>query len=246
MPISRNLKALSKAATHHRRRHHTILKNARLEKFGSAMFSHDRRFLLYHAYNRTTQHGTHELDKSRRLLCTMICCVRLMGWDFTHVFILHRPPCHRKLAKPKLGQQLCPRLEANRMEFQRRSRHSSPRCRPRREGVDVPGETSGLVSQPGVASRWATARFMCCKDAYIWRPSDGLNDTITLHCELDNTTDRYRKASVQAISKMNEGRLIALGSSEGTKVIYDTQTTSSEVVYTTQRLENSAVGCTAS
>jgi WD40 repeat protein len=51
-------KSLSQVAADHRRRHNTILDNAKLGSFGSTCFSTDGRLMLYHSNYRSTQSGT--------------------------------------------------------------------------------------------------------------------------------------------------------------------------------------------
>ncbi|KAF2009517.1 WD40 repeat-like protein [Aaosphaeria arxii CBS 175.79] len=54
--------ALSKAAKQHRRRNHTSFSDARLPTFGAFPFSPDGSRLLFHTKNRTTQSGPREMD----------------------------------------------------------------------------------------------------------------------------------------------------------------------------------------
>jgi WD40 repeat protein len=61
-------KALGRVAADHRRRHHTILNNARIGSFSSSIFSDDGRLLLYHGENGTTQHGMREAEKLPRVV----------------------------------------------------------------------------------------------------------------------------------------------------------------------------------
>jgi WD40 repeat protein len=70
------------------------------------------------------------------------------------------------------------------------------------------------------------------KSAYVWKPFDGLNGTILQHFEIgDGGTPAIGRSMVEvhAVSWLDEGRLLCLEISEGTKLVYDTHNNVKEV-----------------
>ena len=66
------------------------------------------------------------------------------------------------------------------------------------------------------------------KHAYVWCPFDSPRGTIDQHFVLDESED-WRMSSISSINWMKDGEILALEFSDGTKLIYNTQTNSKEL-----------------
>jgi|TARA_R110002003_G_scaffold46_16_gene3850 WD40 repeat protein len=251
-------KALGVAAANHRRRHHTILKNARLGGFGSETFSADGRLLLYHAMNETTQQGMREPDKLPQVVIFEIDAGRelrrLQGhtdaimWsalspDGEHVASVSWDGTLR-MYSASTGDLAWATDDSGGQSwagaFTPDSKHIIWSSKGGRV-IQVHGVSDGAVlsrCQEDLNDwcrdfAWHPAgdkvAFCAGKHAYVWDPFYGPNGIILQHFQLDDDKDWRQMASTQSVGWLDDGRKLSLQFSDGSKLVYDAQTNSKEV-----------------
>jgi WD40 repeat protein len=250
-------KALGRAAADHRRRHHIILENARLGSCGSSTFSDDGRFLLYHGDNGTTQHGMREVDKLPRVIVYDLDAGKealcLYGHTDAIMWSAMSPDCQHIASVSWDGTMRM--YDANTGDLEWVTDDSGGQCWAAAFTPDskhiVWSSKSGRVVQlhdvsdgrhvctfKGELEDWSRrfdwdptgtqVAFAAGKQAYVWCPFDGPDGTTTQHFVLE--ADRtWRMASISTIKWMENGEVLALEFSEGTKLVYNTQTNSKEL-----------------
>lgn len=76
------------------------------------------------------------------------------------------------------------------------------------------------------------------KHAYVWRPFDGEQGTITQHYEIEDNKEWRSMASIQDINWLDDGRLLHLYFSDGTNLVYDTQSNTKELFMHPKGVDN--------
>jgi WD40 repeat protein len=250
-------KALSRVAADHRRRHHTILNNARLGNFDSVTFSDDGRLLLYHGENGTTQRNMREADKLPHVVvydvdaAQQVHCLRghtdaimwsafspdnqhiaSVSWDGTMRMYSASTGDLEWATDDSEGQSWA-------AAFTPDSRHIVWSSKSGRV-VSLHNVSDGhkLSTFQGTFKEWCRnfvwdptgeELALCAgKHAWIWRPFDGPDGVISQHFLLDEDKD-WRMASIMRVQWMKNSKALALEFSDGTKLVYDTQTNSKEI-----------------
>ncbi|KAF2027795.1 YVTN repeat-like/Quino protein amine dehydrogenase [Setomelanomma holmii] len=251
-------KALSLAAASHRRRHHTILDHARLGSFGSETFSMDGRLLLYHAENGSTQRGMRDPDKLPQVIVYDIDAGRevhrLQGHTDAIMWSGLSPDCEHVASVSWDGTLRMYSASTGHLEWTTEDSGGQSWA-----GAFTPDSKHIIWSSKGgrvikvhdVATGDAVSSFQeelndwcrcfewhpagdrvafCVgKHAYVWDPYDGPSGTVLQHFQLDDGKDWRGMASTQSIGWMEDGRKISVQFSDGTKLVYDTETNSKEV-----------------
>jgi WD40 repeat protein len=264
-------KALRQAAADHRRRHHTILRDARVGSFGSSIFSNDGKLLLYHTMNDSTQRSmrvpeklphvvVYDIDAGRELhrlsghtdaiMWSAISpdqqCIASVSWDGTLRMYLATTGNLMWATEKSGGQSWAGAFTPDSTHIIWSSNGGRV--------IQVLDVIDGLkVSTfPETLTDWsrdlvwhpAGDQVALCvgQHAYVWRPFDGADGTITQHFVLDESKDWHRMASVQALGWMEDGRALALQFSDGSKMVYDMETNSKEVFARPKGIQAASVG----
>jgi hypothetical protein len=250
--------AFSKAASDHRRRHHTSFENAQLGSFDSTTFSDDGRLLLYHGENGSTQRGMREAEKLPHVVVYDIDAnkelYRLRGHTDSIMWSAISPNYQliasvswdgtMRMCSASTGELLWatedPAGQSWAGAFSPDSKHiiwSSKKGRV----VQVHDVTDGhkvstFQEELGDWLRhfaWHPAgkQIALCvgKHAYVWRPFDGPDGTISQHFVLDENKTWHGPAGVGGVQWMENGSALALQFVDGTNVVYDLQANSKEV-----------------
>ncbi|KAF1942380.1 tricorn protease domain 2-containing protein, partial [Clathrospora elynae] len=228
-------KALSQVATDHRRRHNTVIDNANLGSFGSTCFSSDGKLLLYHSNYRTTQHGMREPEKLPQVVIYDVDAgkemhrlsghtdaimwsavssndeyVASVSWDGTLLMYSASTGELTWVTADSGGQSWAGAFSPDSKFIAWSSKSGKCRC------------LEWHPTKPEIA--------LCVgKHTYVWDVFDGPDGKILQHFVMDDGNGRRDMADVQAIGWMDEGRLLFLEMSEGTKLVYDTQSNAKEL-----------------
>jgi WD40 repeat protein len=260
-------KALGKAASDHQRRHHTSFKNAQVGKFDSVTFSDDGRLLLYHCENGSTQHGMREPNKLPHVVVYDINANkevhRLRGHTDAIMWSAISPEQHHiasvswdgtmRMYSANTGDLIwvtdSPGGQSWAGAFTPDSKHIIWSSKMGRVievlNVDDGHVVSTFQEQPVDWCRHFTwhpdsKQVALCfgKHAYVWRPFDESNGTISQYFVLDEDKAWRGMAAVQAVRWMENGRALALHFAEGTNLVYDLQANSKEVFARPKSVEN--------
>ena len=264
-------KALVQAAADHRRRHHTILGNARMGNFGSSTFSSDGKWLVYHSMNNTTQHGMrapeklpqvviYDLEKGEELhrlsghtdaimwsaISPDLQHVASVSWDGTLRMYSIITGDLEWATEDSGGQSWAGAFTAD-------SQHiiwSSKGGRILQVHRVTDGQKVSTFQEK--LDDWCRdlvwhpagdqVAFCVGKHAYVWRPFDEPDRSIMQHYVLDDSKDWRRMASVHAVSWMEDGRALGLQFSDGTKLVYNTQNNAKEIFVRPQGVNTAWVG----
>ncbi|RAQ99379.1 wd40 repeat-like protein [Stemphylium lycopersici] len=242
--------ALSQVAADHVRRHNTIIGNARLGGFGSVPFSKDGKLLLYHSNDETTQQGMRAPAHLPQVVVydmdTGIEVHRLMGhtdaimwsaispsnkhiasvsWDGTMRMYSASTGGLEWVTEPSGGQSWAGAFSQDSQFVAWSSK-------------------SGCVVQisvfPGKFSNWCRTLewhpskpqlAMCAgNEAYVWDALDGFDGKTLQHFRLDDHRSLGSSmASIEAVGWLEEGRMLYLETSEGTKIVYDAESNTKEM-----------------
>jgi WD40 repeat protein len=259
-------KALSKVAADHRRRHHTILDNARLGNFGSVAFSDDGRLLLYHGENGSTQRGMREAEKLPHVVVynmdtgkkvhdlrghTDAIMWSAISPDYRHVASVSWDGTMRMYSATTGDLEWATNNSGGQSwagAFAPDSKHIVWSCNKGREiqVLDVADGQKVSTFQPTL-NQWCREfawdptgeHIVLCerKHAYIWRPFDGPDGTLAQHFLLEEH-ETWILASIKSIDWTDYGRAVVLQFSEGTKLVYDLQTNSKEIFLRPKEVES--------
>jgi WD40 repeat protein len=250
-------KALSRAAADHRRRQHTILSNAQIGSFSSSPFSDDGRFLLYHGENGSTQRGMRDADKLPHVVVYDVDAGkevhRLYGHTDAIMWSAMSPDYQLVASVSWDGTMRMYSTDTGYLQwvtedsgsqswagaFTPDSKHviwSSKSGRTIKvHDVSDGREVCAFADEPDDWCRYfawnATGdkvAFAGRKHAYVWCPFDSPHGTIDQHFVLEEDKD-WRLSSISSIGWMKDGEILALEFSDGTKLIYNTQTNSKEL-----------------
>jgi WD40 repeat protein len=250
-------KALSRVAADHRRRHHTILNNAQLGGFDSVTFSDDGRLLLYHGENGSTQRKMRETDKLPHVVVYNLDVEhelhRLRGHTDAIMWSAISPDNQRIASVSWDGTMRMYSASTGDLEwatddaegqswaaaFTPNSRHIVWSSRNGRD-ISLHNTSDGrkVSTFQGTLNDWCRnfawdptgeqLALSAGKHAYIWHPFDGPDGVISQHFLLDEDKD-WRLASINRVQWMKNSRALALEFTDGTKLVYDTQTNSKEI-----------------
>jgi WD40 repeat protein len=262
-------KALSKVAADHRRRHHTIFNNARLGNFGSMSFSDNGRLLLYHGENGSTQRSLREADKLPHIVVYDMDTgekVHHLRGHTDSIMWSAVSPNHQRIASVSWdGTMRMYSASTGDLEwatddsggqswagaFAPDSKTIVWSCNKGRDiqVLDVSDGRKVSTFQQSL-DHWSRdfawdptgqqIAFCEGKHAYVWRPFDGTDGSLTQHFLLEEDKT-WRLASITSISWMNNGRALALQFSEGTKLVYDLQANSKEIFVRPRDVESTWV-----
>jgi WD40 repeat protein len=260
-------KALSRVAADHRRKHHTVIDNAQLGEFGSVPFSNDGRLLLYHSFIESTQNGNdklpnvviYDIDAGKELR-SLSGHTKAIMWSATS-------PDHERVAtfardgtlrmySVSTGELIWSTERSERQNWAAAFTHDSKHiiCSSNGSGfiqvfaVSDGHKVSTFQEELRDACRnfiWHPAdqqvAFHVGKHAYVWRPFDGHDGTVAQHFLLDDNRDGNCMVVIQSVTWMEAGRLLSLEFSEGTKLVYDTETNAKEVFMPPKNTKSSSV-----
>ncbi|KAF2641187.1 WD40 repeat-like protein [Massarina eburnea CBS 473.64] len=210
--------ALSKAAVAHRLRHNTVLEDASLENFGSIHFSNDGRHLLYHDEHSVV---VYHVDAGNAVY-------RLTGHTDRIVWSGYSPNSEKIATISWDGTMRMFSASTDELSWV----------------ADMGGQCwSGAFSPDSKYIVWLSEWCRCfewhpdgqqiamCaeKTAYVWRPFDRPGGSIVQTYTIEKRNLTTSMAEVNEVSWMDEGRLLYLGASEGTKLVYDTEMNTKEI-----------------
>jgi WD40 repeat protein len=250
-------KALSDVATTHRRRHNTIFDDADFGGFGSTSFSNDGRRFLYHTQNRSTQSGMRDPEDLPRVIVVDVQggkeLFRLAGhtdaimWsaispDNEHIASVAWDGMLRmysattgelEWATAADGQAWTGAFSADSQYIVWSAGNGQALF------VHEVDGGRGLSSFPETFRDWCRSlawhpdgqQIALCagKHAYVWRPFDGAQGTITQHYQIEDDKQRFSTASVEHVNWLDNGRLLHLYFSDGTNLVYDTERNTKEL-----------------
>jgi hypothetical protein len=251
--------ALSQVATEYRRRHNVIFDEAKLGSCGSVPISKDGRLLLYHTKNDTTQQGPRAPEKLPQVVVYDLDAGfeihRLAGHTDTIMWSAVSPDGAHIASVSwdgslRMYSALTGELEWATEPSKKQSWTGafspdsclvawSSRCG---QVVQVHSVSDGkkLSTFPEELFEWCRclqwhphkAELALCagKDAYIWDVLNGSGGKISQHFRIDDCGDlASRMVSVRAVGWMNEGPMLYLDISEGTKIVYNTESNAKEI-----------------
>jgi Tol biopolymer transport system component len=251
-------KALNEVAADHRRRHKTVIDNATFGAFSSTFFSYDGKYMLYHTDYRATQRGLrapenlpqvviYDLEagkEAHRLAGHMDAImwsafspdseyVASVSWDGT-LRMYSASNGRLEWASEDSGGQSWTGAFSPNSRFIAWSSKSG-------RNVQVHEVTDGLKTSTCKEKfsdwcrclEWHPTRSelaMCAgKTDYIWDLSDDADGRIVQHYTMDDDKSWLRMRGVQSVGWMDEGRLLYVELSEGTKLIYNTESNAKEL-----------------
>lgn len=262
-------KALSIAGTAHRRRHIPSFKNAVLGNFGSTSFSSDGRLFLYHTQNNSTQWGMRD-PKDLPCVIVVDFLVgkelhRLSGHTDAIMWSAISPDNEHIASVSWDGTLRMYSVATGDLEWVTDAGGQSWTGAFSADSKHIAWSTSngqaifvhdvkdgrGCSVFPQTFRTWCRSlawhpdgeQLAICvgKHAYIWRPFDGSNGTITQHYQIEEEKRWQSMASVEQVSWLGDGRLLHLYISDGTNLVYDTQCNLKEVFVHPQGVEGAWV-----
>lgn len=249
--------ALGNVATSHRRRHNTVFADAAFGGFASTSFSSDSKFFLYHTQNEPTQSSLRDpVNLPRVVVIDFITgkeLHRLSGHTDAIMWSAISPDNEHIASVAWDGTLRMYSSESGELEwattgggqawtgaFSADSKHivwSTGNG----QALFVHEVKSGksLSSYAGTFHEWCRSlswhpngqQIALCagKHAYVWRPFDGPQGTITQHYQIEGDNVRRSMASVETIEWLNNGHLLHLHFSDGTNLVYDIQNNTKEL-----------------
>ncbi|KAJ4364994.1 hypothetical protein N0V83_008610 [Neocucurbitaria cava] len=249
---------LSKVAAEHRRRHNTVIANAKMGSSGSTTFSNDGRLLLYHSRNRTTQHGLREPDNLPQVVLFDIdegVEVQRLSGHTDSIMWSGISPDNKYVASVSwdgtlrmysatTGELIWATEDSGGQSwagaFSPDSKHivwSSNRGKVVQVHDVVDGRKISTFQE--TLNNWCrclkwhpvTPQIALCvgERAYIWRPFEGTNGSTFQHFVMSDEKGPRRMSEVQKVDWMDDGRLLCLQISDGTKLVYDTVSNAKEL-----------------
>lgn len=250
-------RALIQAAADHRRRHHTLLNNARLGNFGTTHFSNDGRLLFYLGENGTTQHSMRETDKLPQVVIYDIDAGkevhRLVGHTDTIMWVAMSANGDHVASVSWDGTMRMYSASTGELEWateDSKGQSWAGAFTPDSQHI-VWSSKSGQIIQvlevssgcevatfPEVLNHWCRnlewhpdgQQLALCvgQHVYIWRPFDGPSSAMSQHFLLDESKE-WRMQSVSNVKWTIDGTALMMEFSDGTKLVYTPQTNSKEI-----------------
>jgi WD40 repeat protein len=249
-------KALSRVAADHRRSHNTSIKDGRLANFRSMPYSSDGRFLLYLSKNRTTQHGMREPDELPQAIVWDIDEAKevqnLRGHTDYIAWASFSPDGHHIATVSWDGTMRMYSAVTGELDWatENTGKQSwSAAFSPDSQSI-VWSSTGGTVVQIHAVSNGAVMstfteeyshwcrqmawhpdgqQIALCvnREAWVWRPFDGSNGTISQYFEMNKEDPRF--ASISNIEWLKGGRNLSLLFNDGTTLVWDSETNGKEL-----------------
>ncbi|KAH7389430.1 WD40-repeat-containing domain protein [Phaeosphaeria sp. MPI-PUGE-AT-0046c] len=250
-------KALKSASADHRRRHHVLLKNARLGSFGTTSFSKDGRLLLYLSENGSTQRSMREANKLPQVVIYDVDAGRevhrLAGHTDAIMWTAFSPDDQHVASVSWDGTMRMYSAETGVLDWSTETSGGQSWAgsfTPDSKRIVWSGKSGMVVQVHDVSNGSKVATFpkafnnwcrhmewhpdgqqlaLCAgKHAYIWRPFDDSDGAITQHFLLDEDKD-WHMQSISSLSWTIDGAALILQFSDGTRLVYSMQTNSKEL-----------------
>jgi WD40 repeat protein len=259
-------KALTAVATTHRRRHNTTFDDAGFGGFGSTSFSSSGRIFLYHTKNRSTQSGVRPPEELPHVVVMDIVngkeLYRLSGHTDAIMWSAISPNDEHIASIAWDGTLRMYSAETGKLEwstsgggqawtgaFSADSKHIVwSTANGQAIIVHDVRDGRGRSSFPEKFRDWCrnvawhphgNQIALCAgQHAYVWRPFDGNQGKIMQHYQMEDDKDGRSMASVQDIDWLDNGRLLHLYFSDGTNLVYDTQSNTKELFMHPKGVDN--------
>jgi WD40 repeat protein len=250
--------ALSEVAADHRRRHNTVIDNAKLGNFGSVLFSNDGRYLLYQTNYRGTPRGLRTADH-----LPQVVVYDLEAGKETHRLAGHTDaimwsafsPNREHIASVSWDGTLR-MYSSSTGELEWASENSAGQSwagafSPDSKFIVWSSKNGQIVQIHDVVGgrkistyqekfsdwcrclQWHPTRpqiALCVgKHAYVWDFSDSADGKTKHHYIMDHEDTFHRMGQVQSVGWMDGGKLLYIEMSEGTKMVYDTESNAKEM-----------------
>ncbi|KAF2833580.1 WD40 repeat-like protein [Ophiobolus disseminans] len=264
-------KALRQAAADHRRRHHTILSNARVGGFGSSTFSSDGKLLIYHSTNSSTQRSMRAAEELPQVVVYDIEMnkevYRLAGHTDAIMWSAMSPDDQHIASVAWDGTMRMYSAVTGTLEwatensggqswagaFTPDSQHIVWSSKGGRTiQVHLVADGHRVSTFQGELDDWCRnlewhpageSLALCAgRHVFVWHPFEGPDGRIAQHFLLDDSKDWFGMGSVHGVSWMENGRALCLQFSDGTKLAYDTLTNAKEVFARPQGVDTAWVG----
>jgi WD40 repeat protein len=251
-------KALDGVAADRRRRHNTIIDNAMLGNFGSASFSNDGKYLLYHSNNRATQQGMRAAEHLPQVVVYDLEAGkeahRLAGHTDAIMWSAFSP--NNEYLASVSWDGILRMYSTFTGELEWASKHSGGRSwagafSPDSKYIVWSSKIGQVVQVHDVVDgrkisryqekfsdwcrclEWHPTRLeitLCTgKHAYVWDISDGADGKMIQHYTMDNDNPFHSMGQVQSVGWMDGGRLLSVELSQGTTLVYNTESNAKEV-----------------
>ncbi|KAJ4395678.1 hypothetical protein N0V91_010698 [Didymella pomorum] len=259
-------KALTAVATTHRRRHNTTFDDAGFGGFGSTSFSSSGRIFLYHTKNKSTQSGVRPPEELPHVVVMDIVngkeLYRLSGHTDAIMWSAISPNDEHIASIAWDGTLRMYSAETGKLEwstsgggqawtgaFSADSKHIVwSTANGQAIIVHDVRDGRGRSSFPEKFRDWCrnvawhphgNQIALCAgQHAYVWRPFDGNQGKIMQHYQMEDDKDWRSMASVQDIDWLDNGRLLHLYFSDGTNLVYDTQSNTKELFMHPKGVDN--------
>ena len=259
-------KALTAVAKTHRRRHITTFDDAGFGGFGSTSFSSSGKIFLYHTKNKSTQSGMRPPEELPHVVVMDVVngkeLHRLSGHTDAIMWSAISPNNEHIASIAWDGTLRMYSAETGKLEwttsgggqawtgaFSADSKHIVwSTANGQAIVVHDVLDGRGRSAFPEKFRNWCrnvawhpdgTQIALCAgKHAYVWRPFDGHQGRITQHYHIEDDKDWRSMASVQDISWLDNGRLLHLYFSDGTNLVYDTQSNTKELFMHPKGVDN--------
>ncbi|KAF2439500.1 YVTN repeat-like/Quino protein amine dehydrogenase [Karstenula rhodostoma CBS 690.94] len=252
------VRALEKTSVDHRRRNNTVIQDAQIPSFVQSPFSCDGHSMVYVTNNRTTQHGMRDPEDLPHVVVYDVDAGRevhhfsghtdMVAWfgfspDGRHVASVSWDGTLRMSSIETRGVEWATESSGGQSwsgAFSPDSKHVIWSSRSGKE-IKVHEVADGKVLSifPETVANWCRyfswhptePQVALCADktVYVWRPFDGPEGVVVQRMVIDGGDRFPRMAQIQNASWMEDGRLLALGISDRTTLVYDTLTNAKEV-----------------
>lgn len=244
-------KALTTVATAHRRRHNTTFDDAQFGGFGSTSFSSNGKIFLYHNQNNSTQSGMRAPEDLPHVVVMDVINRKelhhLSGHTDAIMWSAISPNNEYIASVAWDGTLRMYSVETGKLEWTTSGGGQAWTGAFSADSNHIVWSTAGgqavivhdVLDGRGRSSFPEKFRDWCrnvawhpdgkqialCagKHAYVWRPFDGGQGTITQHYQMEDDKNWRSMASVEDIDWLDNGRLLHLYFSDGTNLVYDTQ-----------------------
>lgn len=261
--------ALERVAAEHRRRHHTMLNDARLSNYGPMPFSKDGHLLLYLNENGSTRNSMRTPDKLPQVVVYEVESGeeihRLTGHTDAIMWASFSPNGRHIASVSWDGTMRMFSADTGDLEWATENSGGQSWAgsfTPDSKHVIWSSKSGRVVQVHEVSDGRKVATFpeaftdwcrnlewhpdgqevaLCAgKHAYIWRPFDGPDGTISQDFLLDGKNEWLMQCILQLRWTINGGALM-LEFADGTKLVYDTRTNSKELFRRPQGVQIASV-----